>query len=141
MTALSPHFSMAELIGSRVACRAGLPNSPDVFQVENLRRLADSILEPIRALFVRPVYVSSGFRSPELNRLVGGKSSSAHLEGRAADILVTGIPCGKAFAVIRESAIPFDQLIHEKSSGVEWLHVSIPRLGVKPRRQAFTQEV
>jgi zinc D-Ala-D-Ala carboxypeptidase len=128
---LSPHISYTEFVRSRVATRRGIANIPDAESVANGVMLCSIVLEPIRALFGRPVRISSGYRCPELNALIGGSSSSQHMRGEAADLEVDGMDVPDVFWAILDSDIPFDQLINEFG---EWIHVSYR---VNPRREAL----
>src|SRR2546422_5039200 len=84
---LSAHFSLEELTASEVAARAGIDNTPSAEVVRNLVRLAEG-LEIVRvALGNHPIHVSSGYRSPKLNQLVGGSKNCMHIQGLPADIL------------------------------------------------------
>lgn len=132
---LSPHFSIAELTHSQAATRLGVLNEPGVAQLDNLRRLAD-VLETVRAA-VRdlPVLISSGYRSPAVNQAVGGASTSAHLDGRAADFTVPRFGSPKAVCQrIVDAGIVFDQLIYEGA----WVHLGIAVQHEPPRRQVLT---
>ena len=117
---LTTNFSLEELTHSEVAERKGIDNRPNEAIIENLRKLANG-LELVRALLGGPILVSSGFRCPALNQLIGGAARSQHMEGLAADFIcpAAGVPaeiCRK----IAASAIPFDQLIYEYT----WCHIS-----------------
>ena len=119
---LSPHFTLAELTASTLADRRGIVNAPGPDAVANLRRLA-ATLEQVREVLGHPVVVTSGYRSPELNKAIGGSSDSAHMFGRAADFKCPGF--GTPLDVCREivaAGIRFDQLIHEGA----WVHLGIP---------------
>ena len=123
---LSPHFTLEEMIKSQAGDRAGIDNMPPPACREALRALCVNVLEPIRERF-GPVVVTSGYRGPELNRIVGSSSSSQHLKGEAADIEVPGMSNGDLARWI-EKHLEYDQLILEcykpgvPSSG--WVHVS-----------------
>ena len=139
---LSPHFSLAEFTKSNTAEKFQLYNIPrEESEVENLRALATTVLEPVRALFGKYVVVTSGFRCATLNRLVGGAATSQHMLGEAADIIVRGVPCFDAATAIAATDIAFDQLIYEArirdDSVTEWLHISHKRLG-NNRREVLT---
>ncbi len=84
---LSPNFSLEELTFSQVASRRGLNNTPSDKVKDNLERLA-FFLEQIRKLFNKPLLISSGYRSREVNEAVGGSKTSQHCEGCAADFNV-----------------------------------------------------
>lgn len=135
-TALSAHFTLDELIVSQEAARAGIDNTPPAEARENLERLAQA-LEELRALLGGgPVLITSGYRCPELNARIGGSPTSAHVEGRAADLIAPAF--GSPFEVsqrIAASSLAFDQLIHEFG---RWVHVAIPRAGQPGRRQLLS---
>lgn len=131
---LTEHFTLEELCRSEMALRRGLANQPEPASLANLKRLA-GILETVRAALGGPMTISSGYRSPVVNRLVGGATSSAHVEGRAADFVCPSF--GAPLAVCREivlAGIPFDQLIYEGA----WVHLAIPRLGAAWRKEILT---
>jgi hypothetical protein len=120
---MTPHFSLSELTFSQTAVRNGIPNEPDDEQKENLSALCVKILEPARAE-VGAIRVSSGFRCPIVNTLVGGSPSSQHMKGQASDLVPVSAPLRELFLWIFENA-PFDQLIWEFG---RWVHVSHSRL-------------
>ena len=135
MTQLSEHFTLEEMCFSQAALRKGIDNTPSAPDVDNLRRLCDQVLEPVRALLAVPLHVDSGYRSPILNTLIGGASTSAHMEGRAADIVPIGMSIQEAFGKLLASSIPLDQCIEECGS---WLHLSIADEGQPTRRMFMT---
>ncbi len=125
---MTKNFSLAEL----TATNTGLKNFPNADQVARLKRLAE-VLEKVRtACGNRPVIISSGFRSYEVNRAVGGSKTSAHMRGDAADFRVSGLSIAEACKIIRESGIGYDQLIEEYHNGSEWIHLG---LSENPRQQ------
>ena len=130
------YFTLYELLYSQTALYSKIPNHPTWAQVENLNRLATTILDPVRKVFGKPIKVSSGFRSTLLNTAVGGINNSQHLQGLAADLQVSDLK-GLKQAVI-ESGVPFDQLIEENKGGTKWLHISCAATGKNPRRQILT---
>jgi len=132
---LSPNFTLAEMERSQTALRKGIANDANALVVAQLARLCGLILEPARDLLGVPISISSGYRSPLLNRAVGGAPTSAHLYGRAADIVPVGMPLGEAFDRLRRSDLPFDQIITECNA---WIHIAIARDGEAPRRQMLS---
>ena len=76
---LSPHFSLEELTRSTAARNLSIDNSPNKSELANLRLLAESVLEPLRQAFGKPIVVNSGFRCEALNKAVGGARSSQHM--------------------------------------------------------------
>ena len=114
---LSTHFSLAEFTVTQVR---GIDNTPSPEIVEALRETAGH-MELIRSYLDHPIIVTSGYRSPEVNRRVGGSPTSAHMRGRACDFICPrfGTPLQVAKAVAA-SDIRFQQLISEGN----WVHLS-----------------
>ena len=84
---LSKNLSLEECLRSETAKRLGIKNEPhDDWVVENLRALAEHVFQPLRDGLGVPIYVSSGYRSPDLNAAIGGAKRSQHMEGRALDL-------------------------------------------------------
>ena len=136
MTPLSPNFSLEELTFSEMALRRGWKNDPSPLALENLKRLCETLLEPIRAAFGVPIHVNSGYRSAQINKAVGGATGSAHMIGRAADIVPIGIPLQMAFDHIRQDMdLPYERMLFECNS---WIHIQVPPPDVAPMRLAFT---
>lgn len=119
---LSPHFDLAEMSVSQTASRQGLANIPDLAVVAALKLLCLNVLEPLRAHFARPVIVTSGYRSPAVNKACGGAASSQHCLGQAADFTAPGVSnIDLAQWIMRN--LKYDQLIYEfGESG--WIHCS-----------------
>ena len=124
---LSKNFSLKELIRSETATRKGINNNPNEDNIENLQRLCDHVLQPVRDHFGKVVSVSSGFRSPELCVAIGSSVNSQHASGQAADFEIYGLS-NKTLADWIHDNLDFDQLIleyHKKdepNSG--WVHCS-----------------
>ena len=122
------YFSIDELSASSTARQRNIPNVPSDLSVRNLILLVDNILDPLREAYGKPIRVNSGYRSPALNKAVGGASSSQHMTGQAADITAgSRNENQKLFDLIQKLKLPFDQLIFEKGSlkeGPDWVHVS-----------------
>ena len=91
---LSLNFSTDELEASQTAIRAGRPNTIPAHLLPNAKHLAQTILQPLREYLMRPIHVTSGYRSARINSMVGGASSSEHLfkkgEG-AVDFFIEGV--------------------------------------------------
>jgi hypothetical protein len=132
---LGKHFTLAEFTASQTAARRGISNAPDDAAIAWLRQLVQRILDPLREHLGRPVVISSGYRSPALNKAIGGSTTSQHCLGQAADITVPGMTVPDLVATIRKLGLPFDQLIDEFSDGGGgWVHVSY---GPRKRRQVL----
>lgn len=122
--------------------RFGKPNMPTAVQIANMRDLCSELLEPM-TLALGPFVVTSGFRSPELNKLVGGVTSSAHMYvGRrnAADTDEWQVPRRDVMLWLMGSKLNFDQAIYEerpKADGTRerWIHLSSRGLTGQQRRQ------
>ena len=84
---LSAHFSLREFVMSAAAVRHNLPNLPDADTERRLKALCDNVLEPLRRRFGR-ILITSGYRSPKVNALVGGVPTSQHVRGEAADLFI-----------------------------------------------------
>lgn len=123
---LSPHFTLAEFTASQTAARRGIANNPPPDVLERLKITAAG-MEKVRAVLGKPVTVSSAYRSPALNKAVGGAKNSAHVEGWAVDFNchAFGSPLEVA-RKIQAAGIAYDQIIHEFGS---WVHISFdPRM-------------
>ncbi len=136
MTQLSAHFSLHEFLSSATAARLGKKIEPLPSEIDNLRHLCVSLLEPMRAKLGRPMVITSGLRPLWLNLAVGGSTRSAHMEGLAADIKIVGMRPAVFCRWIQQHAEaedwPFDQCILEFG---EWTHLSV---AAKPRMQYLT---
>jgi hypothetical protein len=134
---ISKHLSLAEVSRSETAKRKGISNTPSGEHLENFKKLAENIFEPIREHFGVPIHISSGYRSKELNSAIGGSLSSQHCQGEAIDIDMDGtsITNAQIFNYIK-SNLNFDQLIWEfgTDGNPDWVHVSYESTG-KQRKQ------
>ena len=81
------YFTIGELTNSATAKSLNVSNSPSLEVVENLTRLIETILDPLREAYGHPVTVTSGFRTPELNKILKGSPTSQHVRGEAADLI------------------------------------------------------
>lgn len=136
---LTQHFTLAELTASAKARSLGLDNAPPPELVPRLVRTAE-MLERIRATLGFPVIVTSGYRSPAVNRAVGGVATSDHTQGHAADFVAPGF--GTPEQIARSLAPLVDllgigQLIYEHIGGKAWVHVST-RTPEKPANRVIT---
>ena len=129
---LSPHFTLAEMTTSQTAARRRLDNTPPPAVLAALHRTALG-LETVRMLLGAPIVITSGYRSPEVNRAVGGAWNSQHMTGEAADIIVPGYgtPDDVVRKLVAHKEIPYDQCILEFD---RWVHISF---SASPRHQAL----
>lgn len=128
---LSKNFTLAEL----TTTSTGLPNDPTGTAIDCLTALATNILQPLRDHLQRPITVTSGYRSPEVNKAVGGKLDSQHGRGEAADIVVPGMAPEAVAQTIIDLRLPYDQVIIERANGKAWVHVSY---SPRNRREVLT---
>lgn len=135
---LSKNLSLAEMIRSESAKRAGINNMPTKEHLESMKVLAEKIFQPIRDYFKRPIHLSSGYRSEALNASIKGASkTSQHSKGEAIDIDMDGteITNKQVFDYIKDN-LEFDQLIWEfgTDNNPAWVHVSFNSKG-RQRKQ------
>ena len=130
---LSKNFSVAELSKSEWATRNGVDNTPSMTVIDNLQQLVDNILQPVRDKF-GPVVVTSAYRSPAVNKGIGGSATSDHTKGQAADFEVLGM-ANKALAEWIRDNLKFTQLILEFPSKSDpnagWVHCSYDKDDLK----------
>lgn len=102
----------------------GISNEPTMEHIANLRRIAQKVFQPARDFFGVPIRVSSGYRSPELNKAIGGSTRSQHSKGEALDLIIEGRNMELFFYI--KNHLEFDQLIWEFGTDTEpdWVHVS-----------------
>jgi hypothetical protein len=134
---LSKNLALAEVMRSETAKRRGISNMPTPEHIENFKKLAEKVFQPIREHFGVPIHISSGYRSSALNKAVGGSSSSQHCSGEAIDIDMDGssITNKQIFDYIKDN-LEFDQMIWEfgTDKNPDWVHVSYESTG-KQRKQ------
>lgn len=141
---ISEHLSLSELIRSDSAKRLGVTNMPTEEHIINLKALAENIFEPIRNHFRCPIFISSGYRSAELNKALNGAKTSQHLKGEAIDIDMDGSSNGVTNAMVYDfitSKLDFDQVIweHGNTENPAWVHVSFKKNG--PQRHEILRAV
>jgi hypothetical protein len=149
------HFTISELLKSDTALKHSLWNGAPKEAEENLRSLVEQVLDPLREQYGKPIRVTSGYRCPKLNNLVGGAPNSQHMRGEAADIVAysqSTRDCGSkpAMRILGEENLKlgkliealgkFDQLIYEqcdRKGNPRWIHVSYKPNGWN-RKQVLT---
>lgn len=118
---LSKNFNLEEFTLSTQAQKVGIDNKPNARQVQKLKNLCEDVLQPLRDAAGKPITITSGYRCPQLNKLVGGVDDSQHQDGEAADIWCDNLEW--AFGWLAEH-VEYDQLIWEYG---RWIHVSYTR--------------
>ena len=141
MSKISEHLDLSEVIRSEQAKRMGVSNMPTPEHIENIKKLAENIFEPIRNNFRVPIHISSGYRSEALNKAIGGSKTSQHSKCEAIDIDMDGSSNGVTNRMVFDYIIKnleFDQLIWEfgTSENPDWVHVSYSASG-KQRKQVL----
>ena len=124
---ISKNITYKEAIYSQTAKRKGIENKPNDEQMANMFSIAEMIFQPLRSWVGGPIKITSFFRSPELNRAIGGSKSSQHCKGQAMDLddVYGHKTNAEMFMYIREN-LNFDQLIWEfgTDENPSWIHVS-----------------
>lgn len=136
---LTDNFTLEEFEASDTAARMGIDNSVPKELMQNVVELA-GWLQTLRNRLTKhlgkpaSIVISSGYRSPALNKAVGGSSTSSHMSALAADIKVPGVSVDSLFELIRELMwdVPADQVIHEFG---RWVHVGLAKAKSRPRNQ------
>lgn len=130
------YFTLSELLKSDTALKHNLWNGAPKEAEENLKALIEDVLDPLREAYGRPIRVTSGYRCPQLNRLVGGSPNSQHMRGEAADIQPLKSEKSEAKSELDKLARiligngKFDQLIVYPT----FIHVSYRRKGWNRRQ-------
>lgn len=122
------HFTLSEFFRSSTAAKNDIKNEPSPDEratiVRNINLLVDNVLDPVRDKFCTPVIITSGYRCPQVNRLVGGANNSQHMSGCAADFHIKGgtyLTTCQVFLYIYDT-LEFDQLIYYRNKN--FIHVS-----------------
>lgn len=135
---LTPHFTLSEFTKSPTAAAKGIDNTPSLTAVSNLQFLCEKILEPLREHAKQPIIINSGYRCLQLNKAVGGVSTSNHLSGYAADIKVPNNYVGEEwFNWMKQNLPVFDELIMERNTPTStsfWIHVAIRQGGTNRKK-------
>lgn len=135
---MNNYFELNEFLYSDTALKNKIPNLPSFQIVENIKMMIP-LLNGLRDIWGSSIIVSSGYRCPELNKKVGGSSTSAHLMGFAVDLVPSNgkmnefIECCKRY--FKEKM--FDQVIIESSGSSRWVHFGLFNNKMQQRRQIF----
>lgn len=136
------NFKLSEFFESIAADRNGIKNEPSLDEkatvVRNINLLVDNVLDPVRDAVHTPIIITSGYRSPQVNKLVGGANNSQHMSGCAADFHVMGFTHSMMRQVFLNiyDTMEFDQLIYYRSKNI--IHVSYVENG--NRHEAFLKK-
>lgn len=122
------NFKLSEFFVSSTADKNGIKNEPSVDEratiVRNINLLVDNVLDPVRDMVNTPIIITSGYRCPQVNRLVGGVDNSQHMSGCAADFHVMGFTPAMMYEVFLYifNTLEYDQLIYYQRKNI--IHVS-----------------
>jgi hypothetical protein len=118
---LSAHVTLKEFQASGIATLRNLNNEMNESQIASAKLLCENVFEPLRIHLNTPIQISSGFRSLQVNKMIGGASTSQHTKGEAMDLQIGA----KGFNFIKDK-LQFDQLIWEfgNDENPSWVHVS-----------------
>lgn len=130
---LTQHFTLEEFVYSETATRKHIDNTPSANAIRSIKALCEDVLEPAREEYGKAMIISSGYRSEQLNKAVGGAKNSQHMTGCAADIVCSEPK--RLYEILKEQG-NFDQLLWEHAGKTQWLHVSYKPNG-KNRQQAI----
>lgn len=126
---ITKNFTLSELTYSNTAKNKGIQNIPSEYEYNNMKKLCEKVLQPLRDKLNKPIKINSCFRGNLLNEAVGGAKTSQHLKGQAADIEIMGMSNYDLACYIRDN-MDFDQLILEFADNLKndinsgWVHVS-----------------
>lgn len=126
---LTKDFNASEFFVTDTGLNNDPPTMRDYLDVmANIKHIALRFLQPLRDHFGLPVTITSGYRSPEVNKAVGGSKTSQHTKGEAVDFVVKGKTNEEIIDAIHHLGLPYDQLIDEQLNS-KWIHVSLKFVG------------
>ena len=137
---MAKYFKVAEMLKSETADKNNIQNIPSIEVQQNIEELLE-VLDDLREFYGKPIKITSGFRCSELNKLVGGSPTSAHVIGYAADLQpVQGSFEEFKAEVLRwlSTGVKFDQCILEKSKSAQWVHFGLYNRKGQQRGQQFS---
>ena len=137
---MARYFKVAEMLKSETAEKNKIQNTPSVEVQQNIEELLE-VLDGLREFYRKPIKITSGYRSTELNKLVGGSPTSAHVIGYAADLQpVQGSFENFKAEVLRwlNTGIKFDQCIIERNKNTQWVHFGLYNRKGQQRGQKFS---
>ena len=122
---LSKNFTLSEITRSNTAKRLGISNEPTKEHIKNIQNIITKLIQPMRN-DIGAIRISSGYRSSELNRAIGGSSKSQHCKGQALDLQYWSdgkMDNKKIYDWLIDNAVEFDQMINEFDFA--WIHLSL----------------
>lgn len=123
---LSKNFKLSEFLDSEKARTVGISNDINLMEIARLKEATAGLFQPARDL-LGPLNVTSGFRSLDLNRAIGGAKNSAHMQAFAMDAQPLQLSLAAAMVKIADSSLVFDQVImemgaHHHRTNDDWIH-------------------
>lgn len=138
---MARYFKVAEMLKSETAEKNQINNTPSVEVEQNIEELL-GVLDNLREFYGKPIKITSGYRCTELNRLVGGSPTSAHVIGYAADLqpVQGSFEEFKASVLewLKKSRVKFDQCILERNKNTQWVHFGLYNRKGQQRGQQFS---
>lgn len=138
---MAKYFTVAEMLKSETAEKNQINNTPSAEVEQNIEELL-GVLDGLREFYGKPIRITSGYRCAELNRLVRGVPTSAHIIGYAADLRPVGDTFENFKASVlkwlKKSKVKFDQCIIERSKSAQWVHFGLYNRKGQQRGQQFS---
>ena len=142
---ISENFDLREVEYSHTAVYLGIDNAAPQDVIGNARKFAQLVLQPVREKIGMPFDVSSWYRSPALNKAVGGSATSSHITGMAVDFTIRGMTAQETYEAVlvalKDMRIQFDQLIleHNTKTGERWVHLGWSKQGNRNEHFSLTK--
>ena len=138
---MAKYFTVAEMLKSETAEKNKIQNTPSAEIKQNIEKLLE-VLDGLREHYGKPIKITSGYRCTELNKLVGGSPTSAHVIGYAADLqpVQGSFEEFKASVIdwLDKSGVKFDQCIIERNKSTQWVHFGLYNRKGQQRGQQFS---
>ena len=138
---MAKYFKVAEMLKSETADKNNIQNIPSAEIEQNIEELLE-VLDGLREHYGKPIRITSGYRCAELNRLVGGSPTSAHVIGYAADLQAVQGSFEEFKSSVLEwldkSGVKFDQCIIERNKNTQWVHFGLFNRKGQQRGQQFS---
>lgn len=138
---MAKYFTLAEMLKSETAEKNQINNTPSAEVEQNIEELLE-VLDGLREFYGKPIRITSGYRCAELNRLVRGVPTSAHIIGYAADLRPVGDTFENFKASVlkwlKKSRVKFDQCIIERNKNTQWVHFALYNRKGQQRGQQFS---
>ena len=152
------YFKLEEFTYSDTAMALGINNDPpkDIrFNIAQLINFLDDLRsdwaiklmtdEVISDFSKGGLVIKSGYRCPKLNKAVGGKATSAHLTGFAADIKPIKGTVPQFYNFFKEwlekNDYAFDELIMETKGRTQWVHFALYSINGEQRKKVLKLKV